>query len=212
MSNPFDYFQKIYCCTIPQNVERITFMTNQAIKFNFAIQFVIGTYSPGSQTAVTENHLAAYRDALKNGYSRVLVLEDDCEFLPEIENLELVLKEWEVLASALVGRGILYLGGWVMGANYKATPHLNQVSKITCLHSYVPTPWLMEKLLKEPYTNYYASRPLDLVISEEIVPLGCAYVARPLMTRQRPSWSNVRGKFDDKSNMQKWSMEALKNE
>lgn len=212
MSNAFDYFQKVYCCTIPTNTDRITFMSNQAIKCNFPINFVTGKIDSGNPLAVTENHLKCYRDALEKGFERVLVLEDDCEFLPEIENLEMVLKEWDLLESALVGRHILYLGGWVMGENYKATPHINQVTKITCLHSYMPTGGLMKKLLEEPFTNYYAARPLDLIISEEIVPLGGAYVARPLMTRQWPSWSTVRGKFDDKSNMQRWSREMLKNE
>lgn len=212
MSNPFEYFQRIYCCTIPTNLDRIAFMTAQATKFDFPIIFKTGKIDSGNPLAVTENHLKCYRDALENGFERVLVLEDDCEFLPEIENLEMVLKEWELLGSALVGRHILYLGGWVMGPNYRATPHINQVSRITCLHSYMPTVWLMKKLLDEPFTKYCTTRPLDLVISEEIVPLGGAYVARPLMTRQWPSWSTVRGKFDDKSNMQSWSREMLKNE
>lgn len=186
-------------------------MSNQAIKFNFPIEFVIGKIDSGNPLAVTENHLKCYQDALAHGFERVLVLEDDCEFLPEIENLEEVLKEWEYLGPKITS-GILYLGGWIMGENHPVSNHLNHVFRITCLHSYIPNVWLMRELLRESYIKCYATRPLDLVISDDIVPLGGAYVARPLMTRQWPSWSTVRGKFDDKTNMQRWSREMLKNE
>lgn len=212
MSNSFDYFQKIYCCTIPTNTDRITFMSNQATKLDFTIQFITGKIDSGNPLAVTENHLKCYRDALEKGFERVLVLEDDCEFLPEIENLEAVLREWNFLREEDRRTDILYLGGWVMDVNTPVTAHLNHVSRITCLHSYMPTVDLMKKLSEEPFIKYCATKPLDLVISDEIVPLGGAYVARPLMTRQWPSWSTVRGKFDDKTNMQRWSREMLKNE
>lgn len=209
MSNPFDYFQKIYCCTISTNTDRIAFMANQATKFGFPIEFVTGKIDHGNPLAVTENHLKAYQDALKNRLERVLILEDDCEFLPEIENLEKVLGEWKSVPEESPAGSILYFGGWVMGENDPVTEHINLVSRITCLHSYMPTVWMMMTL-----TSGFIDLkiPLDLFISDTFGAKNCLFVTRPLMTRQWPSWSTVRGKFDDKTNMQRWSREALKNE
>lgn len=200
MSNVWNWFDHIYCGTIPKSVNRQQFMEKQSDKLGMIFTWIVGELVKGEQErhlATTENHLAAYRDALAQGYGRVLVMEDDCEFL-NTDTLQSSLNGLDTLNHW----GICYLGAYLYGNTIEVSrANVLRVTKAVWLTGYVISEWLMKELLEPWFLEIYKEKPLDLVIHEQILPYGDGYVCRPMVCKQRACYSDISEKHEDYSTM-----------
>ena len=190
--NPWGYFGKVYVCTLERSMDRHKWMTGQFemlhnMGYDVEYEFVVGEYK-GNSIAPNESHLKIYDHVLGSGGSRVLVMEDDCEILPEIGGFQVSLvdllmhKDWE----------IFYLGTHLYGPTETTLgSHVRRVSKAVSLHSYALSRSGMEFLTNREIRKKLETKPMDLVICEELLLRRNGYVANPMMTKQHPSFSDI---------------------
>lgn len=153
-STLLDEIPAMYICTIDENdkslsliqkekiikrhnqmKEIITLLPQNKIHWNKVPRMHKGT----QQLSSTDNHLLAYRDAYKRGYSHVLVVEDDLYTNKDVDinkcvselNKQLHFFNWRN------GKQILYLGHLA----WKMDPHAKEYSIVKflgqCIHAYI---------------------------------------------------------------------------
>lgn len=192
MNNPWGYFGKVYVCTLERSVDRQKWMTSQFdmlhnMGYEVEYEFVMGEYK-GNPIAPNESHIAIYNKVLDAGRPNVLVMEDDCELLPTIVGFHdslmdlLMHKTWE----------IFYLGAHLYGPTETAFgSHIRRVSKAVSIHAYALSRRGMEFLLQDEILEKLKTKPMDLIICEELLPHRNGYVADPMMAKQHPSFSDI---------------------
>lgn len=196
--NPWGHFGTVYVCTLERSVDRQAWMASQFemlrnMGYEVNYEFVIGEYK-GNPIAPNESHLAIFEKAMNAHRSNVLVMEDDCEILPEITRfhnslMDLLMHDrWE----------IFYLGAHLYGPTETAYgSHVRRVSKAVSLHSYALSRAGMEFLTSSEIRKKLETKPLDLVICEELLPRRNGYVANPMMTKQHPSFSDISNAYQN---------------
>jgi hypothetical protein len=209
MANVWDWFDKIYCGTVASSTERRHTMAHQFSELGMRVHWIVGEQAETPEQrhlATTDNHLTAYRDALKNGYKKVLVMEDDCEFL-NISTLQNSLDELDDLRYW----DICYLGAYLYGHTIEISKaNLLRVTKAVWLTGYVISDRLMARLLEPSFLEIYKTKPLDLVIHELVLPLGGGYVCRPMVCKQRACYSDISEKVEDYDDMFRDSLRWMK--
>ena len=90
LPNPWDYFGKVYICTLERSKDRQTWMTSQFdmlhnMGYEVDYEFIIGEFK-GTHLATTDSHMEIFEKVTALDRPNVLIMEDDCEFLPDIAN------------------------------------------------------------------------------------------------------------------------------
>ena len=96
----FDRFDKVYCINLKRRPERLDEFKKEIEKYdlgNFEVFEAIdgnnltNTRSKSlkhSEQGLIESNLQIIKDCIKNKYQNVLILEDDCFFTSEVNNLD----------------------------------------------------------------------------------------------------------------------------
>ena len=193
LADPWGYLGTAHICTLEKSKDRQAFMASQFdmlhdMGYNEAkYEFEIGEYK-GNPIAPNESHLAIYEKALSANKPDVLVMEDDCEFLPDVVNL------YDSLMDLLMHRDweIFYLGAHLYGPTETAFgSHVRRVSKAVSLHGYLISRSGMKFLTSPEIRKKLETKPMDLVICEELLPRRNGYVANPMVAKQHPSFSDI---------------------
>jgi len=110
----FDRFDKVYCINLDRRPDRLENFESQVKKYNLGeytrVSAVDGTkinpnehnnkLKPGELGLVLTN-LQIIKESKENGYSNILILEDDCSFTDEITNIQeyfdLLPSDWDML-------------------------------------------------------------------------------------------------------------------
>jgi GR25 family glycosyltransferase involved in LPS biosynthesis len=114
----FDRFDKVYCINLDKRTDRLEKFQRQVVKYDLGdytrISAIDGTnlnineytnrLSPGELGLVLTN-LEIIKDAKKNQYNNILILEDDCEITDEILNIE------DYFGKLPSNWDMLYMGG-----------------------------------------------------------------------------------------------------
>ena len=120
------YFDHVYCLNLPECKERAEMTLSRAQKFGLSFSFypaisgklfgdVHAGHSESRRTSITNpnymacalSHLSIYRHAMANGYSRILVIEDDLLFNKNMDTLfseavSEVPNDWKLLYLAWI--------------------------------------------------------------------------------------------------------------
>lgn len=122
-------------------------------------------------------------NAIRKGYRRILILEDDIEFSPDAnrvadESFHLIPKDWQMLQ----------LGSQHCKKPEMISRHIVRIKFAFCLHAYIVNEnvfkyykWLCDQMEKQ----------LDLITAEDIQPFGHCYAIFPNIAFQKPSYSNI---------------------
>lgn len=196
-----DYFDNVYLINLKSRPDRLANAALECKKINLPFErfdavdgkkanLVAKPYwgwdpnywNPGAAGLV----LTTYQiidDAIKKGYRRILILEDDVEFAPNInrvvdENFRLVPEDWQMLQ----------LGSQHCIEPEMITKHISKIKYAFCLHCYAVNRNVFE------YYKYILSameKQLDLYTAEDVQPLGKCYSFEPNLAFQKPSFSNI---------------------
>lgn len=134
-------------------------------------------------------HINAIKTAKDNGWEYVLIVEDDCVFLPSLEN---------VLENAL--RELQYLPKWDMlhfGANAltpikQLSPHIGKLTAAYCAHAYVVPKHFYDTLLNIPIEQYIIQDAYYMDISRDT--RYNVYTVLPIVATQKESFSELENK------------------
>jgi GR25 family glycosyltransferase involved in LPS biosynthesis len=122
-------------------------------------------------------------DAKKNNYASILILEDDVEFHPQInqivdENIQDVPDDWEMLLFGCMHRS----------APFSVTRRIFRIRRADCLHCYAVRNTMYDLYIEEISKMEW---PLDWVTQFRIQPRKRSYCLMPNFAYQRPSYSNI---------------------
>lgn len=109
------YFNKIYCVNLDSRTDKWNTCVEEFKKNDLIVERVSavdgktlpprGKLLPG-ELGCSASHANILRDVIKNGYDRVLILEDDVEFVPHVQ-----IQFMEKIDSVPANWDMLYLGG-----------------------------------------------------------------------------------------------------
>lgn len=204
MSNPFDFFDKIYCINLLTDHERKSVMNAQfdklgikdRINWRSAPRPYAGYYSSNYKYAgefgVVRSQLKALTDALSSDIvNGIAIFEDDVYF---DDNTETLLQN--ALNDAPDDWDVLYLGGRPLQKVEHVRGDIYKVNKFTSAMSYC----ISAKALHE-YVNHYIdsmSEPFpnaccDNILNDFILKkFKKGYAMYPTLTSTIPGWSTLR--------------------
>ena len=203
MSTINRYFDKVFCINLDRRPDKWAESTEEFKKIGLEVERVSGvdgqTLKPLGKITAGEmgcslSHINILKSMVENNWQRILVLEDDAVFIPNVQeyfeaNLAAIPTEWDML----------YLGG----------NHLN-----------VPTPInpIISKITKSYTTSHYGiSLNLAKVVIDRIqkfdVQVDVAYAQfhattksftfNPAIAWQRPGISDIHNVFQDYTSFMK---------
>lgn len=204
-----EYFDKVYVLNLNRRKDRLKTSTKKLeyceIEFErFAaidgsvLQNVWETFSSKKHTLANPNylacaisHLSIYRDALDNGYSKILIVEDDVSIRKnandEFSNIIDNLPDWE----------LLYLGfipltdnrmQWTYREFNVVSKNIAQSKNFWGLYGYGISSELMQEVL-ERYNKDF-SMELDRFFVKEIQPRGKSYGIIPQIFAAEDGYSD----------------------
>jgi hypothetical protein len=194
----FDRFDKVYCINLDRRPDRLENFKKEVNKFNLGEFERFSAYDgkqlnltneynlkPG-EIGIIKSNLDIIKDAKKNNYKTILIIEDDCVFSDEIINFDdyfkLLPSDWDML----------YMGG-NHNTHMGVKPPLKINDKVVKLHSTYSAHFIgikssvfdqIEELLEK------GQKPLDVeyVTLQKI--FNC-YSFTPALTSQLVNFSDI---------------------
>lgn len=212
-----DYFDHVYCLTLPHCEERQAFTTKKANAADLRFEYYPGIYghllknvhsifSKATSTQITNpnymacalSHLSIYKHALSTGKKRILVLEDDLlfhrdlnkkfnEIYPEIPN------NWYLLYLAWIP-----LSDDLMRWDYNVitseiiSPNIVKARNLWSCMAY----GISDAAMKETLALFDFSKEMDRFFVQDIQPKYPCYGIRPQLFAGYDNLSNNTGTYD----------------
>lgn len=185
-TNPFDYFDRIYFINLEKRIDRRSQAENELsiMGINDAYR-IVGVDHENPVIGCRFSHSLIFEDALKCGFDRILVFEDDVEFFPNaFENMSLALRElpteWDMF----------YLGANLdVFKAYQVKEHIARLTGAFTTHAYAVRRPLFRVLYNLNADNL--ETPNDVEYSKAIHPNYQCYLSIPLIAGQRDSYSDI---------------------
>jgi len=129
-----------------------------------------------------KSHYELIKLALKRGYNKILVLEDDTEIIDDIKKLEKY--------SSQLGHNydMLYLSGSHLGKKEKVKENIIKVEGTHTTGSYIITKKAMEYFVKN-IVGY--DKEVDVFYAKELQPKFDCYCVIPHLTKQMDGYSDI---------------------
>lgn len=132
-----------------------------------------------------KSHLGVIKLALERGYKKILILEDDTEFIQPFSN-------FYKFCNPLKDFDMLYLSGSHMKP-YKGLPEMKHIVKVTETNT-TGSYCIGERAMRFFVTNIIGySREVDTFYSQVMQPKFDCYCILPHMTKQLDGYSDIQG-------------------
>lgn len=199
-----DYFDHIYCVNLDTRTDKWNVCQAEFAKHELTVERWSGavgselprhpTLMPG-EVGCLKSHEMILRDMIDKGYKRVLVLEDDVEFVPNVQSrfsdvISLIPNEWDML----------YLGGSHLN---KPTPINHAIAKIS--RTYTTSSYgITAELAKEIISKFNNTQPhqVDVLYSHLHTTKKC-YSFVPSLAWQRAGHSDIHNTHVDYTSFMK---------
>lgn len=217
MSNPFDFFEKIYCINLDHRTDRWQECCDIFNQYNIinkverfpAIQYKHqdSRYSKAmGQLGCSASHFEITRNALERNLENYLVLEDDFYFLDKPEILFNKLNN--SLKQLPLDWNMFYLGA-NLDSSYglypieKYSENLLKLNSCHTTHAFSVNKNLYEKILEKslfriPIEEWYKKYSvIDVYFSKEILKHNKCFISNPLLSLQKAGFSNIEQNYHD---------------
>lgn len=203
---------KIYCINVEENDYKKGLSKQESKKLNLDIHFYTSKRNNENPTkGCMDSHLECIKDAKKNNYENVLILEDDFMFLEEKINNHLMINYMDIPKDF----DILFLG-YNLNYGYRYDINLMKVIGFTGAHSYILNKRTYEIILSSEKIFYKTDisktfpvigletkynlnvKAYDLFLSKMICQNRMkSYGIYPMISYQRPGYSDIEEKMVD---------------
>ena len=188
-----DYFDHIYCINLDKRTDRWEDCVKQFKKHNLTVERFSAidgntiknttTLMPG-EYGILSTHIELIKDAKNKGYKNILILEDDVEFIDNLNEYFSLFKgqipdDWVML----------YLSGNHVGGCLQISENMFKIFHSFAIHSFAIKSELFD-LIINGLPKY--KKAVD-VFYAELQSLFPSYVIRPHLTWQRESFSDIQG-------------------
>jgi len=188
-----DYFDHIYCINLDKRTDRWEDCVKQFKKHNLNVERFSAidgntiknttTLMPG-EYGILSTHIELIKDAKNKGYKNILILEDDVEFIDNLNEYFSLFKgqipdDWVML----------YLSGNHVGGCLQVSENIFKIFHSYAIHSFAIKSELFD-LIINGLPKY--KKAVD-VFYAELQSLFPSYVIRPHLAWQRESFSDIQG-------------------
>lgn len=194
-----DYFDKIYCINLDKRPDRWSISSDEFAKNNLNVQrfpavngdLITETKNLNKwERACFMSHVTIFKEIVDKGYDKVLILEDDIEFINNLQdyflrNLKYIPSDWSML----------YLGGNHLNHPTQINPAIARTSKTYTTGSYGITRKAAEGVLRK-IEKVGVNVQIDVFLSDFHRGGGC-YTYSPKIAWQRPGYSDIQQGVQD---------------
>lgn len=188
-----DYFDKIYCVNLDRRPDRWEEAKEEIEKHNLKVERFSGVNgnvdnivklngATDGDVGCTLSHYNIIKDAKKNDYDVILVLEDDVIFT---DNLNELFEEY--MKEVPTDWDMLYFGGNHVGGLIHVTPHVAKVKHTYTTHAYAIKKSVFDHV---ELLHGKGQKQVDVYYSEIQKIYNC-YVFRPHLAWQRDGFSDI---------------------
>ena len=186
--NPYDYFDQIYYINLDRRPDRKELAELELKDEGIKAVRISGVEHENPAHGCHLSHAKIFKDAIDNGYDRILIFEDDVQFFPNasknIKNsLEELPPKWDMF----------YLGANLDAYSaYEISPHIAKLEGAFATHAYAVRRNLFQVLwdINADMSTVHN----DVVYANEIHNRYQCYLAMPLIAGQRESYSDIEKK------------------
>jgi GR25 family glycosyltransferase involved in LPS biosynthesis len=201
MSNPFDYFDEIYCINLDTRIDRWNHAQEEFKKADILdrVQRFSAIKEDDGRVGVIKSNLAIVKIAKEKKLKNVLVFEDDFEFI--VDNPQKVLQTSINQAQGIKWH-LFYLGANTHEKLIKFKPNLILLKNAFAVHSMA-----YSNLVYDSFINKYDGIKiiknfddiLDVYLAKNIQTKGICLMTNPMMTTQINSFSDIEQRVVDYS-------------
>jgi GR25 family glycosyltransferase involved in LPS biosynthesis len=213
------YFDHVYCLNLPECKDRAEMTISRAQVFGLSFTFfpaisgklfsdIHSSYSSNRITTITNanymacalSHLSIYRHALANGYSRVLVIEDDLLFNRNMdrifsESINEVPDDWRLLYLAWIPLtdDLMYWNYSIIDDRFIGEK-VFRAKNLWSAMAYGIDSFMMQHLINRYNSSF--DKEIDRVFVEEIQPIFPCYGISPQVFCGYDNYSNNTERHD----------------
>jgi len=190
MSHINSYFDNIYCVNLNTRPDKWEICKTEFSKHNMRVERFNaingrslkkrGNISHG-EAGCSLSHASIFETFSNSTMERVLILEDDVEFVPDFEAV------FQSKIAQVPEWDILYFGGTHMTKPSQVNEHFSRAIKTYTTSHYAITKKVVPLVLEEIKR---LERQVDVILAEKQPQLR-AYVFDPAVAWQRPSFSDI---------------------
>lgn len=194
-----DYFDKIYCINLDRRPDKWEKSKAEFEKNNLIVERVSAidgnnlgeTRISKWELGCVQSHLFVLRDMLAKGYEKILVFEDDIEFIPNVQkyfvdNVRLIPANWQML----------YFGGNHINPPVPVNNVISKISRTYTTASYGITKNTAQGIINRSEKRPIGQTQIDVMYSEIHHGSNC-YTFSPKIAWQRPGWSDIQNGNQD---------------
>jgi glycosyl transferase family 25 len=195
MSNPFDFFDHIYCINLDKRKDRWEEVQKEFESVGIAdkVQRFSAIENTDGRVGVIQSNLALIKMAKENNWDNIMVFEDDVKFINNpLENLQLAIDQ--------IGRtpwSMFYLGANTHEKLMKFKPNLIILKNAFAVHSVVYNKVGFNKFINK-FEGLNAIKNfddiLDVWLAKEVQAKHTVLMVNPIITTQRESYSDIEKK------------------
>lgn len=184
--NPFSFFDKIYCINRASRTDRWGKSLLEFQKLNLTVERFNAI--EGGAKGCMLSHINIIRQARENRYRRVLVLEDDVEFLvTDLDYYYQVFKTIEFMHWHL-----LYLGANVNEKLKRKNEYLFTAKSTLCLHAVAYNETIFNQIIIDARTGKIErSKFIDSYLLGKVQSKQCSFITSQFCATQRPDYSDI---------------------
>ena len=196
MSNPFDYFEEIWCINLDTRTDRWISVQEEFISVGILdrVKRFSAIKHDDGRIGLIKSFLTIFKDVKKRGIKNVLIFEDDVQFINNpLENLERAIK-----SVGNIDWKLFYLGANTHEKCVVFKPNLILLKNAFSAHAIAYNYKIYDKIIdKFEKTNEIKSLEdiNDVFFCNEIQNKNISLMVNPIIATQRASYSDLEKRF-----------------
>lgn len=180
-----DKIDDIVVLNLPHREDRLLEFAKMMEEYEIPFRRIEAMSKPNGAEGLRDTMVKLFTEALEKGHKKILVFEDDAQFVVQKEWVDIVMNE--VVDNLPELWLMCFLGCQVTGKFiHRYHPHILSASKIFSTHTVLYSERGMRECLSQgfdfPIDNYYV---------DKMEPLRGSYVVHPMLSTQRKGFSDI---------------------
>lgn len=183
-----EFFDKIFVLNLPERTDRLELILQELRDNEIQATVIDAVKHETGWKGLLLTMKKVFTVSLKDGHKNILVLEDDVQFVAPVKNFLS-----EVLPQLPERYHCFHLGVNLLSVPTRVSENILRISSAYSTHCVLYSREAMERILPLLDTPI----PYDILLMQQIQPMGHCYASLPQLAIQRPGHSDIENKFVD---------------